>query len=247
MYKLVIIDDEEKILNGIANLFPWNNIGFQVVSIFTDPVEALHYIENNEVDVVMSDIEMPKMSGIELCEAIAKTKNIKMLFFSSYQNYKYFRAAIQNGAVDFLLKPIGYEMLLEAFEKVKIQLDEEYHVVRKVSKNYYENLVSEVIEYLNISYQNATLEEAANRVNLSSSYLSKIFKEKYGESFSEIHLKIRMENACRLLKNPKYKSYEVAYYVGYDNPKNFSRAFKAFYNISPTEYRNLEMENLSDD
>jgi Transcriptional regulator containing an amidase domain and an AraC-type DNA-binding HTH domain len=51
-------------------------------------------------------------------------------------------------------------------------------------------------------------------------------------------MKVRMENAARFLSGIQHKSYEIAYYVGYDNPKNFSRAFRSFYNMSPTEYRN---------
>lgn len=66
MYKLIIIDDEEKIASGMAQLFPWQNIGFEVVQVFTGARKALQYIAENPVDVVLTDIEMPDMNGLEL-------------------------------------------------------------------------------------------------------------------------------------------------------------------------------------
>lgn len=242
MYKLIIIDDEEKILDGMVKLFPWESIGFTVVGQFVRAKKALEFIDDNEVDVVLSDIEMPDISGIELSKELLKHKGIKMILFSSYQNYGYFRAAIQNEVSDYLLKPVEHEKLLESFERIKNILDKERKVVTTIPKTYYDKIIFDVVEYLKENYQHASLEQAAIKVNLSPTYLSKIYKEKSGSSFSDVLLKIRMEKACEMLEDIHYKSYEIAYYVGYDNPKNFSRAFKAYYQISPSEYRYKKTE-----
>jgi YesN/AraC family two-component response regulator len=98
--------------------------------------------------------------------------------------------------------------------------------------------VDKVKQYIYDNYKEASLEEAAVLVNLSPSYLSKIFKDKCGLGFSEHLVKTRMEKACELLNDIQYKTYDIAYYIGYDNPKNFSRAFKAYFGMTPTEYRN---------
>ena len=98
--------------------------------------------------------------------------------------------------------------------------------------------IKEVKEYIKENYKEASLENAAVRVSLSPSYLSRIFKEKCGMGFSDYLTKTRMEKACELLGDIKYKSYDIAYYIGYDNPKNFSRAFKAYFGMTPKEYRN---------
>lgn len=76
MYKLIIIDDEEKIASGMAQLFPWQNIGFEVVQVFTSARKALQYIAENPVDVVLTDIEMPDMNGLELshCNLVRRTE-----------------------------------------------------------------------------------------------------------------------------------------------------------------------------
>lgn len=242
MYTLVIIDDEEKIVEGIAHLFPWEEIGFQVIGNFTDAKQALDHIMDNSVDVVLSDIEMPGMSGLQLCEALQAKEGLHVIFFSSYQNYEYFRSAIQLSADDYLLKPVNYPELLTCFARVKARLDEEHKQVEVISGGYYEQIVARTMQYLNEHYRQASLEEAAAQVNLSPAYLSKIFKEKSGSGFSDTLSSIRMNKAKEMLDDPQYKSYDIAYYLGYDNPKNFSRAFKTYFGVNPSEYRNRKAE-----
>lgn len=237
MYKLIMVDDEEKIVGGMAQLFPWQNIGFEVVEVFTGARKALEYIQTHPVDVVMTDIEMPDMNGLELSRRLMEYPNIEKVFFSSYSNYEYFRTALQNGVADYLMKPVDYSALLECFEKIRARLDAREHVTEEKPKAYYDQIVYDVQQYLKEHYRTATLEEAAAKVSLSPAYLSRVFKEKSGESFSELLLRTRMEKACELLADIQNRSYDIAYYVGYDNPKNFSRAFKAYYGVSPSEYR----------
>lgn len=236
MYRLVIVDDEEKIVEGIANLFPWEQLGFEVV-YFSKSTHALDYIEHHPVDVLMSDVEMPDLDGIELCRQI-QDKNIKVVFISSYQNYEYFRYAIQFRVEDYLLKPIKSGDILKCFGSIKEKLDKKNTVKAEVAPTYYEQIVNKVREYLQEHYKDASLEDAAVLVNLSPSYLSRIFKEHCGTGFLDYLTKIRMEKACELLNDIQYRSYDIAYYIGYDNPKNFSRAFKAYFGKTPMEYRN---------
>lgn len=244
MYKLIIIDDEEKIVDGLGWLFPWETMDFHVEGLFTSAVEALKYMESHTVDVVMSDIEMPDMSGIELSRKLLERKETKVILFSSHRDYDYFRAAIQNKVADFLLKPIEYAVLLGCLEKIKCELDECNQKKVELPEGYYDKIIQSVKEYLKNHYQDASLEKAAEKVNLSPAYLSRIFKEKSGRGFSDTLFCLRMEKACEMLQDIKYKSYDIAYYIGYDNPKNFSRAFKSHFGVSPTEYRKAKMEEV---
>ena len=151
------------------------------------------------------------------------------------------RTAILNHAADYLLKPIKYEELYTCFENIRQKLDERYHVSTPVLSEggsaYYGKLVSTVCDYLNTNYRTATLEEASAQVNLSPNYLSKIFKEKSGMGFAEYLNNVRMKKAAELLLDISYKHYEIADLIGYDNPKNFSRAFKQYYQMTPREFR----------
>lgn len=240
MYRLVIVDDEEKITEGIANLFPWAELGFEVVKACSKGFEALDYIKNNPVDVLLSDIEMPDLNGIELCAQIQEM-NVKVIFISSYQKYEYFRSAILYQVEDYLLKPVKFEELKKCFTKICEKLDKEHGISSEKfpdNETYYEKVIHEAKNYIAEHYRDCTLEDVALHVNLSAGYLSKIFKEKSGKGFQDYLLEYRMQKACELLDDIHFKSYEVAYYVGYSNPKNFSRAFKAYYGKTPKEYRN---------
>lgn len=240
MYRLVIVDDEGSIAEGIASLFPWRDMGYEVIGVFTRGREALDFIRNHSVDVLLSDIEMPDVNGISLCADI-RDLNVKVVFISSYQNYEYFRSAIKYQVEDYLLKPVKFDELRECMTKLRTKLDEEYCVSEEhaeQNETYYEKVIHEVKEYIEAHYKEGSLEEAAGKVNLSAGYLSKIFKEKSGVGFQDYLLSVRMKKACELLDDIHFKSYDVAYFVGYDNPKNFSRAFKKYYGRTPKEYRN---------
>lgn len=219
MYKLIIIDDEEKIASGMAQLFPWQNIGFEVVQVFTGARKALQYIAENPVDVVLTDIEMPDMNGLELSHRLMEYPNIQKIFFSSYSNYEYFRAALQNGVADYLMKPVAYSALLECFEKVKARLDARSAVQETAPKAYYDQIVYDVQQYLKDNYRTATLEEAAAKVSLSPAYLSRVFKEKSGTSFSELLLKTRMEKHVRCWRISTIKATILPIMSGTITPK----------------------------
>ena len=238
MYRLVIIDDEKKILEGIAQLFPWSQIGFEVTGKFTSAEAALACLKDNPADVVMTDIQMPNMTGLDLIRALKEYPDLKVVIFSSYAEYSYMREALLLDVTDYLLKPVSYADLVTCFEKIRLQLDEKNAVPETAEGTYYEKIISRVDEYLKESFQKASLNEAAELVNISSGYLSRIYKEYKGTGFMEMLTRIRMEKAGELLMDPSYKSYEIAYLVGYDNPKNFTRAFKAYYQVTPRDYRN---------
>ena len=165
MYQLVIVDDEDKIVEGIANLFPWEQLGFQV-TWFSRPLKALEYVKTHQVHVLMSDIEMPEMNGLELCKQL-QDSDIKIVFISSHQNYEYFRYAIQYRVEDYLLKPIKSGDILNCFGKIRQQLDEKYAVTQETPVTYYDQVISKVKEYIKENYKEASLEDAAVQVSLS--------------------------------------------------------------------------------
>lgn len=239
MYQVIIVDDEPRILEGIIHLFPWNNFGFEVVASFTNGKEALEYINAHpQVDIVMTDIQMPVMTGIELSQKLIN-EDIIVVFFSAYQDFEYARAAIINHVTDYLIKPMKYDAMSACFERIRNALDERAKApaaARELS-NEQSDYVTTVKNYLKTNYKTATLEEAASLVHYSPAYLSSAFKADTGISFSRYLLQVRMEQAMRMLSDRSVKFYEIADAVGYLNPKNLTRNFKEYYGITPQEFR----------
>ena len=240
MYRIIIVDDEPKIGEGLVHLFPWGNLAFEVAGFFTDGRAALDYINSHQdIDVVMTDIQMPGMTGIELSQNLSDSKII-VIFFSAYQDFEYARSAIINHVVDYLIKPMKYDAMEACFERVRALLDHRNpsETINPVTfSSSHDNLVKTVKEYLEKNYRTASLEEAALLVHFSSSYLSSTFKSAAGVSFSDYLLKVRMEKALQLLTDDTRKLYDIADAVGYVNPKNLSRNFRDYYKITPQEYR----------
>lgn len=115
--------------------------------MFTSSRQALTYLLSHPVNVVMTDIKMPEMDGIEFVRQLQKYPNIRIILFSSFQNYEYFRSAIKYRVSDYLLKPIKYEELMNCFAAVKKTLDEEKSIDPTLSEqpqSYYEKVIMTV-------------------------------------------------------------------------------------------------------
>ncbi|GAA0180267.1 response regulator [Clostridium sediminicola] len=247
MYKILIVDDEYEIRKGIRNYFPWKETGFEVIGDVENGKEALKIIQKNHVDVVLSDIKMPVMSGIQLAQVLHEQHSeVKVIFLSAYKDFEYAKKALVFGVRDYIVKPTKYADLLNIFLKIRDELDREEVNVEKdkpaeeceEDKYYHDKMIITIKNITKNNYQSVTLQYVAEKVNMSPSYLSKYFKERTGENFSDYLLKIKMEKARELLLDIRYKTYEVSELVGYTSPKNFTRAFKKYFGKSPRKFRN---------
>lgn len=246
MYRLVLIDDEVSSRNALCNYFPWNQIGFEVVSQFTDGSLALDYIRRNPVDVIFCDIIMPNMDGLLLAKKIYQEKlGCKIIFLSAYKKFDFAREALNYGVRDYLVKPAKYKDLMEVFQRIRLELDEESRALacshaqdmNLSGLSIRDKTILAVNEYLSKSYKNATLESTAKYVGMNPSYLSQYYYQQTGVHFSDSLLKIRMERAAVLLDNYRYKIKDVSEMVGYMNAKNFTKAFKKYFGKLPRDYR----------
>ena len=239
MYQLIIADDEFEIASGIANYFPWEEIGFEVVSSFSNGQEVLSWLRKHSADVFLCDIRMPIMNGIELAKKIQEENiSIKIVFLSGYSEFEYARQALIYGAVNYLLKPTKYNELVSVFTSLKQTLDQE-NFVRIEDHPEPDALISTLQELIQNDYANITLESAANQVYLSPVYVSRLFKQHTGINFIDYVTKVRMKKAAEMISSGKYKIYEISEFIGYSNPNNFARAFKKFFGIAPQDYRHF--------
>ena len=126
MYKLLIVDDEKSIRSGIANGIPWEDWGFTVTATVSDGLEALELIAADKPDVVLSDIRMPNMDGVELMQYLnSNYPEIKIIILSGYSDFDYLNYSIKNNVTEYLLKPTDIDEFETLFKKMKNTLDNE--------------------------------------------------------------------------------------------------------------------------
>ena len=126
MYRLVIVEDEEHIRHSLECLIPWGEMGFQVVESFSDGMDALKYLEDNPCDAVLTDIMMNRMTGLEMIRNLCDTHpQLKIVILSGYSDFTYAQRAIQYKVVNYLVKPVDEEELMNTFKGIKAQLDTE--------------------------------------------------------------------------------------------------------------------------
>lgn len=126
MYKLIVLDDDLIIRKGLAELIHWNDMGFELVQDFADGIEAIPYLESHPVDVILTDIEMAEVSGIDLAEFVfQKQLPAKVVFLSGFKEFEYAKSALKYNVVDYLLKPTQYNDIVRLFGKLKENLDME--------------------------------------------------------------------------------------------------------------------------
>ncbi|ULL14955.1 response regulator [Paenibacillus sp. H1-7] len=128
MYSVLVVDDEKNIRERLVRSFPWSETGFQVIGSARDGREALDMMERHVPDVVLTDILMPEMNGIELAKAIqAAHPQIKVLILSAYDDFKYAQDAIRYGVKGYLLKPLMKSEFVDMLQGIALELrkDEE--------------------------------------------------------------------------------------------------------------------------
>lgn len=126
MYKVILLDDEYMILAGLEKLIKWDELGIELVAKLSDGQEGLEYVQKNPVDIVITDVSMPRMSGIEFVkQAQEEGINFNFIILSGYQEFEYVRQGINLGAENFLLKPINAAELNETIEKTVEKLNQE--------------------------------------------------------------------------------------------------------------------------
>lgn len=239
MFKIVIIDDEELIRMGLAKLLTDAARGYVITGCFADGSEALNVIINSDVDVVITDIRMPEMDGLELIKIVRNMQNtIPFIILSGYSDFEYARTVFRYGAVDYLLKPVNQSELFKCLDKVAEAKGIPVHKEEAAAGN--KRVVELIKEIIRNEYtKELKLDEISQRVFLTPKYLSRMFKNETGINITDYLVYIRMDKAKQLLKdNMDMKVYEVANLVGYADSIFFNKIFKRLVGVTPLEYRN---------
>ena len=244
MYRILLVDDESLTLEYLSKIIPTQDQDWQVAASCLDGIEALSWLENNKADLVITDIKMPEMTGLKLCEKIkAKYPAQKIIILSVYDDFKFAQQAIRFQVLDYLLKPISLPDLKEMLKKIKTSfiLEKEKGdspVPDEQTEASGNDIVRQAVNYINSNYsQPISLTIVAEKINVSPNYLSFLFHKEFGESYNKYLTRIRMEHTVKLMKeNPHIRIYEIPEKVGYVSVKHFSYVFKQYFGIPPSEF-----------
>lgn len=143
MFSILIVDDDKIIRMGLKKIIESNMEGFEVIAEASNGVKALETIKELRPDILITDIKMPVMNGIELINSINKLSlKIRPVVLSGFDDYKYIRETFKNGAVDYILKPISNDTLFELLTQIKSDIENER--LEEEKKNQYNNQIRQV-------------------------------------------------------------------------------------------------------
>ena len=119
MYRIMIVDDESAIRNGLRTIIDWEDLGIEVAGEAANGRQALTLIDHFQPHIILTDIKMPEMNGIELLQKVtAEYMHIKVAVLSGFNDFSYVRSAMKIGAANYLLKPVDTEELKSAMKEI---------------------------------------------------------------------------------------------------------------------------------
>ena len=242
-YRFIVVDDEEISRKGLATLVDWHSLGFEVVATFEDGREAISFLDAQKVDVVLSDIKMIDVDGIGIARHVAEHHpQTHVVLISAYRDFEYARQAIECRVDHYLLKPFRLAEVTEVFQRIRSDLDSRGEDATGRGTGEWgsgdRGPVDKAIAYMRDHLSEpVSLDSVARHACLSPVYLSRLFRQKTGETYSSHLARLRVERASQLLRDRRIKVYEVCERVGYTDVRHFYKTFRRFLGVTPTEYR----------
>ncbi|WP_162183648.1 response regulator [Wocania ichthyoenteri] len=256
--KTSVFDGNKKTILVVEDNFELQNFLKQLLSdqynvlLSENGKQGYYHAKNNIPDLIVSDIMMPEMDGIELCEKLLEnslTKHIPVILLTAKNSTQTKITGLKAGAIEYINKPFNSNELLL---KIKNTLIRKEYIISKYRKElinkpeikigqsqdevFLENLNNIVNERLNDP--NFKVDELSDKLNMSHSSLYRKCSTLTGLSLIDYIRQLRLKKAAILLVKYGYNISEVAYMVGFNNPKYFSKSFKSQFKITPKQFKN---------
>lgn len=239
MYKVIIIDDEPWTIVDIEQTFALNDMGFEIIDSFRTPLKALPAIVSKKPDLVITDIRMPGMSGLELMKKVREQHvDCEFIIVSGYSDFSYAKEAIAYGVAGYCLKPLNPRETSLCLTRVKEALDKR----KPLSPHsvYMDRGFENMLNYINTHFsEKLTLKQLAAIFDMNPNYCCALFSKYLNRTFSSYLTEIRINEAKTLLQTTNYPLEKIASLVGYNDYFYFSKVFKKECSYSPREYRKM--------
>ncbi len=238
--KVLLVDDEIMIREGFKKLFDWEAHGCQVVGEAADGMEAVNMIEKLLPDLVIMDINIPIMNGLQVIK-VSRMKHPDMAFVvvSGYDSFEYCQQAVRLKITDYILKPVDYDAFGDVIDNLKIAMfRNRLNTNPDEPKN--ERVIYAITAYIQENMaQDISLSSLADQFHLSSQYISQLFKNEVGVNYLAYLTNIRIENARKLLLSTDDSIAEIAEKCGFNDYRVFTKVFKKNEKMTPSEYRKV--------
>ena len=252
MYKVVLIDDEDIIVEGMRRMVKWADYGCGVIGTAYDAASGSALIRQLHPDIVFTDIKMPGPDGLTMLAGLrSEFPDTQITVLTGYRDFSYAQQSIRLGVTRFLLKPSKMDELHEALAAMTAKLRQQTgtpepeapaqpeEASEPPAKQAGSFLVKQALAFLEQQYaRKLTLQEVADECYVSQWHLSKLLNKHTGKNFYDLLNTIRIQKAKELLADPSLKIGDIAELVGYSDNGHFARTFKKLEGVSANEYRN---------
>lgn len=254
MYKVLVVEDEDIIRKGLLYSIKWEKWGCMVVGEARNGIEGIEQIEKLNPDIVILDINMPIMTGLEMLEKTWEKYKYASIILSGYAEFEYAQKAISYGVVGYLLKPLKMselkdkiQLAVKKCENVRqLELNEQktdsfknLQLIATLTREQKEDdIVGEMLLYIQQHFsEKVTLSDIVKQMNYSETFLNNKFKKKMGTTFIEYLNRYRVQKSVEMLQAGNEDIQEIAWKCGIGEYKYFSTVFKKYVGYSPKEFR----------
>ena len=256
LYNMLLVDDEAIERDAVKMVLENAHLPLALIDEASNGREMLEKAKRFHADIIILDINMPGISGLDALSMLrTEGSDAKVIISTAYDEFSFAVKALQEGAVDFLVKPVPDEVLLASVQKSIERLDEErireeqlskigsYLKVRKESialddESDMNEIARKVIAYLERNYDKRIgLDEIARDCGYSKFHLSRIFKKATCKTVIDYLTEVRMNKAKELLAITKESVKNIAFRTGFSDPAYFTWTFRKAEGITPLQYR----------
>lgn len=241
MWKVMAADDEAYIREALQKLINWEKRDCVLSVVANNGQELIEQMGLEHPDIVITDIKMPVLDGLEVCKYIYETSpETQVILLTAYSDFEYAKRAIRYNACDYVLKISVLEELPMAVERAINKLERKYRELEgeRSANGGQGALYAQMEKYIEQNYRKKiSLDEMSEALHANRSYLSRLYKSKTGINLFDAIAYRKIDAAKEYLLNSDRKTYEISEALGFEDAGYFSRVFKKQTGVSPKEYR----------
>ena len=252
LHRVLIVEDEEIIRLGLASTVDWLSMQCSVVGTAEDGDVGLRMIRELQPDIVIADIRMPGMNGMDMIEEGRKFASFRSILLTSYSEFEYAQRAVSIQTYEYMLKPLDEDKLREVIGRIRADIEKDRRLnqlemlsgcvplngaATEAAEAPRDALVDTVLQrIIECSHEKISIESLAKELYVSPSYLSRRFKAVTGRTFLDTLNMHRVQQAVKRLNEGNDSISRIAEETGFGDYKHFCEVFKRYIGQSPRSY-----------